>query len=280
MSKLSFAQLQDLWIRNGGNPLSAPIMAAIALAESGGQTTDYNGTAGAPPGAIWAGHSPVDESFGLWQVNYKGSLAPGRTAAYGSPAQLLADPDRQAKAAIAISGNGTNLKPWTTFTNGSAQRILTANGGSLGQIPALPDLAATSAGPAGVTGGADDEGLLVDLTMPSAIPNIRIPRSAVRRLAGVVTLAAGGIVGLAGVFVLAGAGGKAPGPTRIVTTALRQRGQTQRTQMQEEGRSQRQTERSTRARQPKADVRDIKSAKSYRSARAEGEAAAAEAGPF
>lgn len=271
MATLSFAQLQELWIRNGGNPLSAPIMAAIALAESGGRTDAAN-------------TKPPDASYGLWQINYYGPLAPGRTAAYGTPAQLVADPDRQAKAAIAISGNGSNLKPWSTYTSGAAQRVLTSNGGSLGAIPALPPL--STSGPAGVTGGADEEGLLVDITMPSAIPNIKIGRAPVRKVLGVVVLAAGGVVGLAGVFVLMG-GKSAPGPSRVVATAIRQRGQTSRTRLEEQGK----TERSPANRPPNDDLaerrRQRERARREQSkvdetldARRQGEEDARRAGPF
>lgn len=210
MATLSFAQLQDLWIRNGGNPLSAPIMAAIALAESGGRTDAAN-------------TKPPDASYGLWQINYYGPLAPGRTAAYGTPAQLVADPDRQAKAAIAISGNGSNLKPWSTYTSGAAQRVLTSNAGSLGTIPALPPIG--TVGSAGVTGGADDEGLLVDLTMPSAIPNIRIGRAPVRKVLGVIVLASGAVVALAGVLVLGRVPTRLPGGLAQVQDAVKRRAQ-------------------------------------------------------
>ena len=98
MAVYTYQQIEKLWTDNGGNPLAAPIMAAIAIAESGGSSTAHN-------------TKPPDNSVGLWQVNYYGSLAPSRTSQYGTPDQLLADPNRQAQAAISISSNGTNLKP-------------------------------------------------------------------------------------------------------------------------------------------------------------------------
>ena len=101
MPVLTFDQIQSLWVQNGGNPAWAPLAAAIAVAESGGNTQSLNTNA-----------STGDYSVGLWQINYFGNLLPSRTAAYGSPSSLQASPDAQAKAAVALSGNGANWGPW------------------------------------------------------------------------------------------------------------------------------------------------------------------------
>lgn len=53
-----------------------------------------------------------DYSVGLWQINYAGTLRPGRTARYGSPTQLRDDVARQVKAMVEISGKGTNWEPF------------------------------------------------------------------------------------------------------------------------------------------------------------------------
>lgn len=81
--------LENLWDSQGGNPNEAFIAAEIAMAESGGYS-----------GAI----SPTDD-FGLWQIN-------------GSNAGASLDPVVNARAAIAISDNGANWSPWTTYTAG------------------------------------------------------------------------------------------------------------------------------------------------------------------
>jgi len=109
--KLSYGDIKALWIANGGAPSRADIMAAIALAESGGNTEAHNTRA-------------PDDSVGLWQINYFGSLRQGRTSAYGTPEKLLKDPAAQARAAIDISSNGQNLQPWSTFTSGAYQKYL------------------------------------------------------------------------------------------------------------------------------------------------------------
>ena len=100
---MTFDQVQQLWIQNGGDPAWAPLMAGIAMAESGGNTQALNNTP-----------ATGDYSVGLWQINYYAGLRPGRTAEYGSPEALLADPNKQAKAAISLFGqNGAGLSNWT-----------------------------------------------------------------------------------------------------------------------------------------------------------------------
>lgn len=111
MAALTYPQIQELWIANKGDPKAAPTMAAIALAESGGRTDALNDTP-----------ATGDYSVGLWQINYYGSLRPGRTASYGTPEALRADPNAQARAAKAISGNGRNFNPWTTYTTRDPNR--------------------------------------------------------------------------------------------------------------------------------------------------------------
>lgn len=85
----SWDDLQQLWAAAGGNPAKGPMMAAIALAESGGHP-------GGPP-------SPTGD-IGLWQINQQAH--PGATN--------LTDPLTNARQAVAISGNGTNVAAWCT----------------------------------------------------------------------------------------------------------------------------------------------------------------------
>ena len=112
---LSFAQLEGLWIRNGGSPALAPVMAAIAIAESEGDPNSLNDNA-----------TTGDYSVGLWQINYFGGLMQSRTAAYGSPAQLQQNPDAQARAAIDLAGNGQGLGNWSTYSSGVYRQFLQA----------------------------------------------------------------------------------------------------------------------------------------------------------
>ncbi len=103
------------------NPLA--IATAIALAESGGNVTAYNG--GNPPGA--------ESSCGLWQINLLAHPSYTKTEMF--------DPVQNAAAMYAISSQGTNWNPWSTYTNGAytnylaqaqtaAQGIITGSGGA------------------------------------------------------------------------------------------------------------------------------------------------------
>jgi hypothetical protein len=103
---LSFDQIEQLWISNGGPAGWAPLMAAIAQAESSGSTVALNNNPGTG-----------DYSVGLWQINYYAGLLGPRTNKYGSPAALQADPNLQAKAAIDLFANGAG---WTNWENDHA----------------------------------------------------------------------------------------------------------------------------------------------------------------
>lgn len=110
---LSYAQLKGLWIKAGGNPDDADVMAAIALAESGGRPEAHNPVA-------------PDDSYGLWQINMRGNLGPDRRAKFGLGSNRdLFDPLINAKAAVAIGAGGKNKTPWTTFTSGAYREFLT-----------------------------------------------------------------------------------------------------------------------------------------------------------
>lgn len=110
---LSYAQLKGLWIKAGGNPDDADVMAAIALAESGGRPDAHN-------------PNPPDDSYGLWQINMLGGMGPERRAKFGlSSNRDLFDPATNARAAVAIAAGGKNKVPWSTYTNGAYKGFLT-----------------------------------------------------------------------------------------------------------------------------------------------------------
>jgi LysM repeat protein len=88
---LSCPGLEELWEQGGGSHAQAFMAAEIAMAESSGQQF-ATGAAG---------------ERGYWQINPDhGSLS-------------TYDPLGNAKAAVVISGDGTNWTPWTTFTSGA-----------------------------------------------------------------------------------------------------------------------------------------------------------------
>ena len=90
---LGCSGLEHLWEQAGGNPGEAVTAASIAMAESGGNQYAV---------------SPTSD-YGYWQIN----------SSHGSMATF--DPIGNAKAAISISGNGSDWSPWSTYTSGAYQ---------------------------------------------------------------------------------------------------------------------------------------------------------------
>jgi hypothetical protein len=82
------------------------LAAAVAMAESGGNTNAY-------------GDAQYGGSLGLWQINL-----PSHPAYQSNPSALY-DPTTNAKAAFATSSRGTNFQPWTTFRDGAYKRWYT-----------------------------------------------------------------------------------------------------------------------------------------------------------
>lgn len=63
-----------------------------------------------------------DLSYGLWQINMKGSMGPERRAKYGlANNEALLDPATNARVMAALSSNGENWGAWSTFTRGPAK---------------------------------------------------------------------------------------------------------------------------------------------------------------
>lgn len=109
-SKFSYEGLQNLWIKNGGDPKWAPTMAAIALgAESGGDPNVQN-----PSGAT-----------GIWQI-----LSSAQSAAFNKahPPASMKDPNANARAAIALLGDGTGISNWGSGTGDAIGTAIQANG--------------------------------------------------------------------------------------------------------------------------------------------------------
>lgn len=193
-STLTYAQIEGLWIANGGSRTLAPIMAAIAKAESGGRTTALNDDA-----------ATGDYSVGLWQINYFGDMLSGRTKEYGSPAALMADPNLQAKAAISLAGNGSGLSNWTTYSSGAYKQYLS------GAAPTTTGLPSGSGGSTGTTAtDASDSSSTCLISIPIT-GGCLLTVSEGQALKGGLLIAAGGVVGIAGVGLLAAFGLKSTG---------------------------------------------------------------------
>lgn len=213
MALLSYAQLERLWIGAGGSKLLAPLMAAIALAESGELV---NG--------VWYSNSdalnPNDNggtqtSVGPWQVSNGTHQYP--------PAWLT--PEGNAREAVnKLETQG--ITAWGTYTSGAYRKFLR------GKVP--PDIGTPIGGQVPQQGGLGGfvQGVWKDLELPlsgaasllgsaSAIaqaiaavaaPLVKIaeaidwffhPAHWIRLFAGI----AGGVLVLAGVWQMSHAGG-------------------------------------------------------------------------
>jgi len=121
-TRYTYSQLEGLWIQAGGSKTQAPVMAAIAEAESGGNP---NATGG------------VGEK-GLWQINPRvwGSLA-------------TYDPLGNARAAVTVR-NRQGLSAWSTYNSGAYKAFLnsstTPTGGGTGQAPGTTTAAGRGSG--------------------------------------------------------------------------------------------------------------------------------------
>lgn len=100
--KYSYGQLKTLWILAGGAASLAPVMAAIALAESGGLSSAHN-----PSGAS-----------GLWQIEIpvNAQYVPGGAGSVYNP---LAN----ARAAVGVE-RVQGLGAWVTYTSGAYLQYL------------------------------------------------------------------------------------------------------------------------------------------------------------
>lgn len=133
--KYTYAQLEALWIQAGGDRASAPVMAAIAMAESGGN-----------PAAINTNTNGSTDR-GLWQIN----------SVHGSLSTF--DPLANAQAAVKIKKT-QGLNAWVTYTSGKYRQFL-QNGVSPSGTPvgSTSTTSATDASLTGDIGGAIGQGL-------------------------------------------------------------------------------------------------------------------------
>ena len=149
--------LETLWIEAGGKPALARVMAAIALAESGGN-------AGAQ-------HTNSDGSVdrGLWQVNSSHTMY--------DPGRLLSDPLYNAKAAVAIQ-RSQGLGAWTTYTSGAYRQYLDRAGAGVvsGVTPGTPGRVRPGGG-TGADGATAQDAAWYDYLYPHGPSDLLLPGS-------------------------------------------------------------------------------------------------------
>jgi hypothetical protein len=196
MTDYSYAQLEGLWINAGGPRDQAATAAAIAEAESGGNSDARN-----PSGAS-----------GLWQI--LGNPFPGNAF----------DPATNARMAVAkykeAPGGGDNFSPWVTFTDGSYRGYMSGKTTPDSNVPGSP-----SSVQAAAAAGAQTDCLVANpVSLPvvgSLGPSCLLSRSNARAFIGAGLVLAGGLAGLAALVVLAAAAGmKAAGPAGKVAEGV------------------------------------------------------------
>jgi hypothetical protein len=95
----TYGQLETLWTDAGGSKALAPLMAAIALAESGGNPEATNPT----------DNGGTQTSWGLWQIS---------NGTHGQPVAGILSPSVNAQQAVA-KYKSQGLGAWGTYTSGA-----------------------------------------------------------------------------------------------------------------------------------------------------------------
>lgn len=195
----SYAQLEGLWINAGGPAAVAPVAAAIAEAESGG-----NPLAAYPSTTVAPGAGSNTDATGLWQIL-------GVPAGF-TPAQLT-DPAANAQMAVAkYQQAGNSFTPWETYTNGAYTAFLSS--GTTPDTAGLPSAAPSTTASAVLTSA---NSATCALSVPVA--GCLLPKSALRGIIGGAVLTAAGILGLASLVILAASAFEHSGAATAVTQA-------------------------------------------------------------
>jgi hypothetical protein len=112
-SKQTASSLVKLAQQAGFKGNQAAVMAAIAMAESGGNSGAHNTNAGTG-----------DNSYGLWQINMLGSMGPERRRQFGIGSNdALFNPGTNAAAAMSMY-RSQGLGAWSTYKNGAYRQYL------------------------------------------------------------------------------------------------------------------------------------------------------------
>lgn len=183
MSTLSYAQLEGVWIRNGGSPALAPLMAAIAEAESSGNPDARNNT----------DNGGTQTSWGLWQIS---------NGDHTMPSPNWNDPNVNAQLAVGKM-KSQGLRAWGTYTSGAYKRFMSSG--------TTPDLTGSSPIPTPATPVSNGDANCAWHFSYGLGSTCLISKVQLRTLFGVVVVTTGLAVGLVGVVVLVAYGLKRPG---------------------------------------------------------------------
>lgn len=112
---LKVEQLVTLARNSGFSPADAAVMAAIAMAESGGNPRAHN-----------PNRSTGDNSYGLWQINMIDQMGPDRRRAFGiARNEALWDPAMNATAARMVH-QWQGFGAWSVYRSGAYRQYLPA----------------------------------------------------------------------------------------------------------------------------------------------------------
>jgi len=150
--QLSVGQLKSLAMAAGFNDRDASIMAAIAMAESGGRSGEHNNNP-----------RTGDNSYGLWQVNMLGRMGPERRRSFGIGSnEALFDPAVNASAARKVF-ESQGFGAWSVFKSGAYRQFLPAAMRSQAGAPPAPMLPGAPA--AGLPAGVQQAGAKLDAAL-------------------------------------------------------------------------------------------------------------------
>lgn len=179
---LTLQQLEALWIKAGGPPATAPLAAAVAMAESSGRT------------AVTSANPDGGQNVGPWQLDTRGKGA-GYTVAQ------LQDPATNAKITVAATNGGRDWSAWATFASGAYTQFLGQAAGLLAGVEhdvdgVLKGIGGDVSGAAGAVSSAVGQvlglpsqvtGLLTSLERPAqALMWIINPANVARVIAGIL----------------------------------------------------------------------------------------------
>lgn len=150
--QLSVGQLKALALAAGFNDRDASIMAAIAMAESGGRSAEHNNNA-----------ATGDNSYGLWQVNMLGRMGPERRRNFGIGSnEALFDPAVNASAARKVF-ESQGFGAWSVFKSGAYRQFLPGAMRAQAGAPPAPMLPGAPA--AGLPAGVQQAGAKLDAAL-------------------------------------------------------------------------------------------------------------------
>jgi Lysozyme like domain len=188
----SYAQLEQLWINNGGSKAMAPLAAAIAEAESSGQSKV---TSSNPDGGT---------NVGPWQLDTLGKGS-------GYSVSQLQDPNTNARVAVSASSDGADWSAWETYVTGAYKPYLSNS------TPPDPSVPAGGSGVVLASAGGPSTCVIGPLPHTSLC---LLDKSQARAVIGGACLVAGALIILPGLIILVVSGFRgAGGPAAVAGTA-------------------------------------------------------------